>query len=69
MKRIFTIISVCLLAIIICSCNQEREPKVIRNAVKDYDGNRYDAVRIGKQVWMKSNLRTTRERRLLASCV
>ncbi len=25
---------------------------VIRNAVKDKDGNKYDAVRIGDQVWM-----------------
>jgi len=33
---------------------------VIRNAVTDIDGNKYDAVRIGTQVWMASNLRTTR---------
>lgn len=32
---------------------------VIRNAVKDKDGNKYDAVRIGDQVWMASNLKTT----------
>lgn len=32
---------------------------VIYNAVTDYDGNSYDAVRIGSQVWMASNLRTT----------
>ena len=32
---------------------------VIRNAVKDYDGNSYDAVQIGEQVWMAQNLRTT----------
>lgn len=32
---------------------------VIYNAVTDYDGNSYDAVRIGNQVWMASNLRTT----------
>ncbi len=32
---------------------------VIYNAVTDYDGNSYDAVRIGEQVWMASNLRTT----------
>ena len=33
---------------------------VIFNAVKDVDGNNYDAVKIGNQVWMASNLRTTR---------
>lgn len=33
---------------------------VIYNAVTDYDGNSYDAVRIGSQVWMASNLRTTK---------
>lgn len=31
----------------------------IPNAVTDIDGNSYDAVRIGDQVWMASNLRTT----------
>ncbi len=34
--------------------------EVIRNAVTDIDGHCYDAVRIGNQVWMASNLRTTR---------
>ena len=29
------------------------------NAVKDRDGNYYDAVRIGNQIWMTSNLKTT----------
>lgn len=28
--------------------------------VTDYDGNKYNAVRIGDQVWLQSNLRTTR---------
>ena len=32
---------------------------VIPNAVTDYDGNSYDAVQIGNQVWMAKNLRTT----------
>lgn len=32
---------------------------IIPDAVTDYDGNTYDAVRIGEQVWMASNLRTT----------
>jgi uncharacterized protein (TIGR02145 family) len=31
----------------------------INNAVTDYDGNHYDAVKIGKQVWMSENLKTT----------
>ena len=42
------------------SCNKyTHEPKIIRNAVKDYDGNKYDAVKIGRQTWMLTNLRTT----------
>ncbi|MDD6582386.1 MAG: fibrobacter succinogenes major paralogous domain-containing protein [Bacteroidales bacterium] len=34
--------------------------EVIYNAVTDIDGNHYDAVKIGAQVWMAANLRTTR---------
>ena len=33
---------------------------VLPNAVTDIDGNSYDAVQIGNQVWMAENLRTTR---------
>ena len=33
---------------------------VLPNAVTDIDGNSYDAVQIGDQVWMAENLRTTR---------
>lgn len=33
---------------------------VIRRAVTDIDGNIYDAVQLGNQVWMAENLRTTR---------
>ena len=33
--------------------------QVVANAVSDIDGNVYDAVRIGEQLWMAENLRTT----------
>ena len=33
---------------------------MIYDAVTDIDGNHYDAVKIGEQVWMAANLRTTR---------
>ena len=33
--------------------------EIIHNAVTDIDGNYYDAVKIGDQVWMAQNLRTT----------
>ena len=32
---------------------------IIQNAVKDYDGNTYNAIKLSNQVWMASNLRTT----------
>ena len=32
---------------------------VLKQAVTDYDGNVYDAVQIGNQIWMASNLRAT----------
>ena len=35
-------------------------PEIIYRAVADIDGNCYDAVKIGDQVWMSENLRTTR---------
>lgn len=38
----------------------ENPAEVIKDAVVDIDGNHYDAVKIGDQIWMASNLRTTR---------
>ena len=34
-------------------------PEIITNAATDYDGNVYDAVRIGDQIWLRQNMRTT----------
>jgi uncharacterized protein (TIGR02145 family) len=36
------------------------KPKIIKNAVRDIDGNAYDGVEINGMLWMASNLRTVR---------
>ena len=71
MKKVFALILSMalpfLFAMSLSSCKKDKveeiqEPEgdgIIKNAVKDYDGNTYDAVKLGKQVWMASNLRTT----------
>ena len=75
MKRnIYLILGIVLsLALCMVSCKKEKinannstatneEPQgdgIIRFAVKDYDGNIYDAIRLGEQVWLATNLRTT----------
>lgn len=55
-----------LLAVVLFSCTDpepdpepETTAEVIKNAVTDFDGNKYDAVKIGNQIWMASNLKTT----------
>lgn len=52
----------CLLLLAFVSCKHDEDDRVILNAVTDYDGNSYDAIRIGDQVWMKTNLRTNHYR-------
>ena len=62
--------------ILLISCSNKKEDKkgdnidlnqentstamVLKQAVTDIDGNTYDAVQIGDQVWMAENLRTTK---------
>lgn len=40
------------------SCEKHTTAEWIENAVTDYDGNTYNAVKIGQQIWMTENLRT-----------
>jgi uncharacterized protein (TIGR02145 family) len=49
MKRIFVLCSGLVIAALISRAQR----------ITDYDGNSYDTVIIGSQVWMKQNLRTT----------
>ena len=63
MKKFYFILI--LLSVVLFSCKPEPDPEsdstaeVIKNAVTDFDGNKYDAVKIGNQIWMASNLKTT----------
>lgn len=41
------------------TASAEATAEVLWDAVTDYDGNTYDAIRIGNQVWMAENLKTT----------
>ena len=60
MKKTMPLLVLSLLFLLLfTTCTHENNnQQVILNAVKDVDGNSYDAVRIGDQVWMKTNLRT-----------
>lgn len=75
MKRALNLMIVAAFSAALCltACNHENgdnnggdtpeypiKPIVIQNAVQDIDGNQYNAVRMGEQVWMTENLRTTR---------
>lgn len=65
MKKIFVISATILLSLLTFSrCNHNNgedngNDNIDQCALVDVDGNCYDTVHIGNQVWMKSNLRTT----------
>ena len=43
----------------VCSCNEEKDTKP-EGPVTDIDGNNYDTIAIGKQVWLVENLKVTK---------
>ena len=64
MKKNFLFLLSTVIVLTFISCNHENgnnnqtlEVEIIHNAVTDFDGNSYDAVRIGNQVWMAENLK------------
>ena len=63
---IFSLLVVGLMLSLIPSCSKKDDLKIdnpkIATTVKDIDGNVYDTVKIGAQIWMVQNLKTTRFR-------
>jgi uncharacterized protein (TIGR02145 family) len=59
MNKVFTACMSLALVITIISCRKDNSPAG-GGGVTDADGNRYDTIRIGTQVWMVQNLRTTK---------
>lgn len=58
--KVFVMVLAIFFTFTLTSCNNNTSDGIIPNAVTDIDGNRYNAVKLGKQVWMAENLRTTR---------
>ncbi len=54
MKSMFKILGVILLLVLVHSCNKDDD-----DTIKDSDGNAYTSVKIGTQIWMVENLKTT----------
>jgi uncharacterized protein (TIGR02145 family) len=57
MKKISIIIAIFLTILLIQSCQKEND-----NVLTDIDGNVYTSVKIGDQIWMVENLKTTKYR-------
>ena len=59
---IYIILAVLVIGNMSCSNKDTKDPiyTPADTRLKDIDGNVYDTIKVGSQVWMKSNLKTTR---------
>lgn len=57
-KHTATLMFFVAIALVLFSCEPTKS-RVIKQAVTDIDGNTYDAVKIGDQIWMAGNLAVT----------
>lgn len=56
-KSIFKFISLGAIIIIFIACSKNEENS--NDIVTDQDGNKYNTIKIGNQIWMSENLKTT----------
>lgn len=60
MRKLILLIPVFTVLLFSCKKKTNNPENNIPSTVKDADGNIYNTVKIGNQVWMKENLKTTR---------
>ena len=61
-KYILRLILVLFILFQLFGCKKEESPKIPPTTVTDIDGNTYNTVLIGTQVWLKENLKVTKFR-------
>lgn len=58
MNRIFVLIPILLLVMLSCA-RQDNPPEPTNETATDIDGNVYNTIKVGNQIWMLENLKTT----------
>ncbi len=58
LKPILTVSAVIVLILLMPSCQKDNSGEDV-TTIMDYDSNSYEVIRIGKQLWMAENLKTT----------